>query len=118
MNKIAEKLREVNNNTPNTAVKKQLRKKPQTLLADEPHLLEKANDWKLVFDEDERTRQFPQHTVDTALRPDVVIFSDTLRKVILILIELTCGNEENFEDQKSRKEKRNEHPMVEIKTAG
>ena len=32
------------------------------------------------------------------LRPAVSIFAATLRKVILI--ELTCGNEENFEDKK------------------
>ena len=103
VNLIAEKLREVNNNTPKTTAKKQWRKfksqhgvykKPQTLLTDEHYLLERANDWKLVFDEDEMTRQFPQHIVNTALRPDVVIFSDTLRNVILI--ELTCGNEVNF----------------------
>ena len=70
----------------------------------------------MVFDEDERTRQFPQHIVNTALRPDIVVYSDLLRRVILI--ELTCGNEENFEDQKARKEKRYEQLLVEIETAG
>ncbi|XP_063691505.1 uncharacterized protein LOC134823837 [Bolinopsis microptera] len=122
---IAEKLREINSATPKTEVKREWRKfvsgkgtyrKPEVRLTEEPHLLEEGNDWKLVFDEDERTRQFPQHIVNTALRPDVVIYSNTLRKVILI--ELTCGNEENFEDQRSRKEKRYEELMVEIETAG
>ena len=80
----------------------------------EPHLLDEANDLKLVFDElDKRIRQFPQLLVNTALRPDLVIFSDTLRNVILM--ELTCGNEENFENQKSRKEKRYE--QLEIRSS-
>jgi hypothetical protein len=72
-----------------------------------------------MFDKDERTRQFPQMIVCTALRPDIVIYSETLRRVILI--ELTCGNEENFEDQKARKhckQRRYEQLLVEIETAG
>ena len=78
--------------------------------------MEQANDWKLIFDEDERTRQFPQMIVNTALRPDVVIYSETIRRVIMI--ELTCGNEENFEDQRVRKLRRYEQLLVEIETAG
>ncbi|XP_063689179.1 uncharacterized protein LOC134822197 [Bolinopsis microptera] len=116
---IAEKLREINSATPKREEKREWRKfvsgkgtyrKPEVRLTEEPHLLEEGNDWKLVFDKDERTRQFPQNIVNTALRPDVVIYSNTLRKVILI--ELTCGNEENIEDQRSRKEKRYEELMV------
>ena len=34
-------------------------------------------------------------------RPDVVLYLETLRRVIMI--ELTSGNEENFEDQRPRK---------------
>ena len=54
--------------------------------------------------------------VNTALRPDVVVYSETLRRVIMI--ELTCGNEENFEHQKAQKLKRYEQQLVEIETAG
>ena len=122
---IIEKLREVNNSTPKKEVKKEWRKyksdkgiykKPEINLLEKPHFLEEANDWKVVFDEDDKKRQFPQHIVNTALRPDIVIYSDLLRRAILI--ELTCGNEENFEDQKARKEKRYEQLLVEIETAG
>ena len=34
------------------------------------------------------------------------------------MVELTCGNEENFEDQKARKLRRYEQLLVEIETAG
>jgi hypothetical protein len=34
------------------------------------------------------------------------------------MIELTCGNEENFEDQRARKLRRYEQLLVEIETAG
>ena len=34
------------------------------------------------------------------------------------MIELTCGNEENFEDQRTRKEKRYEQLLVDIESAG
>ena len=68
-------------------------------------------------DEDERTRQFPQMIVNTALRPDVVVYSKTLRQVIMI--QLTCGNEENFVDQRARKLiRRYEQLLVEIERAG
>ena len=34
------------------------------------------------------------------------------------MIQLTCGNEENFEDQRVRKLSSNEQLLVEIETAG
>ena len=60
-----------------------------------------ANDWKIVFDEDERQRNFPQHIVATLLRPDAVIYSDKAKKVYVM--ELNCGNEQNFADQEKKR---------------
>ena len=44
---------------------------------------------------------FPVHTAFTQLRPDITIFSNSLRKVIHI--ELTCPCEENMESWRSTK---------------
>ena len=63
-----------------------------------------AADWLIVYDEDKRQRNFPSHIVATSNRPDVVIFSNKLKKVMIM--ELTCGNEENFANQKSYKTKK------------
>ena len=73
MQPIVEKLREINSSTPKTLVEKKwgkyqsdkgVYKKPEVSLREKPHFLEQANDWKLIFDEDERTRQFPQMIVN------------------------------------------------------
>ncbi|XP_063681930.1 uncharacterized protein LOC134816860 [Bolinopsis microptera] len=60
---------------------------------------ERAKDWKLIWDEDTLPAQFPQHIYNTAERPDIVVWSDSLREVVLI--ELTCGDESNFSDQEA-----------------
>ena len=57
-------------------------------------LLHQASDWVLLGDLD-GTFSFPPHIVFTELRPDITIFSNTLKRVILI--ELTCPCEENME---------------------
>ena len=44
--------------------------------------MEQATDWKLIFDEDERTRQFPQTIDNTTLRHDIILYLETLRRVI------------------------------------
>ena len=54
-----------------------------------------ANDWKLISDLGNGF-VFPGHIAITALRPDVVIYSDVLKRIILI--ELTCPCEENMEN--------------------
>ena len=54
---------------------------------------------------------FPVHTAIPQLRPDVIIFSNSLRKVILI--ELTCSCEENIESGYGAKIKNKEQtPFV------
>ena len=52
--------------------------------------------WKFLSDLGKRL-VFPAHIVVTSLRPDIVIYSDEAKTVIMI--ELTCPSEENFENQ-------------------
>ena len=47
---------------------------------------------------------------NTAERPDIVVWSDSSKQVILI--ELTCGDESNFSDQVERKENRYNRELV------
>ena len=56
--------------------------------------LHQASDWILLGHVDD-TFSFPSHIAFTELRPDITIFSNKLKKVILI--ELTCPCEENME---------------------
>ena len=79
-------------------------------------IFDRANDWVLVHDEDEAKKVFPQHIVNTPLRPDIVVYSDTLK--IVILIELTCGDESNFESQRARKETRYQQLLADIDVTG
>ena len=48
-------------------------KQPEISRRKQPDFLVKANDWRLVFDTDNGTRQFPQ-MINTAIRPDVVLY--------------------------------------------
>ena len=57
-------------------------------------ILHHASDWILLADLN-KTYCFPVHIAFTELRPDITIFSNSLRKVISI--ELTCLYEENME---------------------
>ena len=57
-------------------------------------ILHHASDWVLLGDLD-GTFSFPPHIAFTELRPDITIFSNKLKRVILI--ELTCPCEENME---------------------
>ena len=57
-------------------------------------ILHHASDWIFLADLT-KTYCFPVHIAFTQLRPDITIFSNSLRKVILI--ELTCPCEENRE---------------------
>ena len=57
-------------------------------------ILHQASDWVLLGKLD-GSFSFPLHIAFTELRPDITIFSDKLKRVILI--ELTCPCEENME---------------------
>ena len=63
-------------------------------------ILHLSNDWKLIADLNDGY-VFPGHIALSSLRPDVVIFSNSLKRVILI--ELTCPCEENMENWHSTK---------------
>ena len=71
---------------------------------------ETAVDWKLMWDEDSLPAQFPQHIFSTAERPDIVVWSESVKEVILI--ELTVGDESNFSDQVVRKEARYNRELI------
>ena len=57
-------------------------------------ILHQASGWVLLGDLD-GTFSFAPHIAFTELRPDITIFSNKLKRVILI--ELTCPCEENME---------------------
>ena len=63
-------------------------------------ILHHASDWVLIADLNSNYC-FPVHTAFTQLRPDTTIFSNNLRKVILI--ELTCPCEDNMKSWHSTK---------------
>ena len=65
-------------------------------------LLRNANDWKLLVDLPGENYVFPPEIYCTSDRPDIVIWSPMLKK--LILIELTCPAEEGIEAAKVRKQ--------------
>ena len=70
----------------------------------------KVGDWKIVWDEDDLPTQFPQHIYCTAERPDIVVWSDEGKEVILV--ELTVGDESNFSDQVERKQARYNRELI------
>ena len=64
-------------------------------------ILHKASAWNIQVDIPSKSLIFPWHIAITELRPDLVIFSNVSK--IVILIELTCPCEENFEDRHHEK---------------
>lgn len=69
-----------------------------------PSLLGTASDWKLLIDFDKKKIVFPSHIYGTDERPDIVLWSDSLREVIIV--ELTCPAEEGIEAAAIRKKAR------------
>ena len=74
--------------------------KPQQNLRQQTGILRRSNDWKTVVDLGGRSR-FPQHICDTNLRPDIVIWSNRLKQVILV--ELTVPWETRIQESHERK---------------
>ena len=56
-------------------------------------ILSQASDWILLADVG-KSLIFPSHIYETSLRPDIVLYSNRTR--VLIIIELTCPMEENL----------------------
>ena len=73
-------------------VKKETREKNKN--SSPSGILHQASDWVLLGDLD-GTFSFPPPTAFSELRPDIIIFSKKLKRVILI--ELTCPCKENME---------------------
>ena len=81
-----------------------------------PSLLECAHDWKVQFDFTKIPVPFPAHICATDSRPDIVIYSDSFKTVILV--ELTCPAEENIADARFRKSIRYADLKDQIKESG
>ena len=79
------------------SVSSRARPKPQ----DNRSLLDGANDWKCLVDFDRNNIVFPPHICATSDRPDIIIYSNLAKFVILI--ELTCPAEEYIEAAAIRK---------------
>ncbi|MGY8822248.1 MAG: reverse transcriptase domain-containing protein [Pseudomonadales bacterium] len=79
-------------------------------------ILHTATDWKLIVDLADQFYIFPVKITSTSLRPDIVIFSEHNKHVILI--ELTCPCEENMAISNSKKLKRYADLKDEISSLG
>ena len=93
--------------------------KEGTRIKNKPHkastgILHLSNDWILLADLNE-TLVFPEFIAITSLRPDMVLFSKTIKRVILI--ELTCPSEENMEERHEAKTNKYAH-LVELCNLG
>ena len=71
-----------------------------------------AKDWHMAADLKE-ARHFPHHIVHTQERPDIVIWSDTVKRVIIV--ELTVPWEENMEEAFERKKLRYENLRMDLR---
>lgn len=67
-------------------------------------LLGSASDWKLLVDFKHKPYLFPPHIFSTKERPDILLYSNTLRMVIFG--ELTCPAEEGITNAQLRKQAR------------
>ena len=74
-----------------------------------------ARDWKMAADLKEALH-FPHHIVHTQERPDIVVWSDTVKRVIIV--ELTVPLEENMEEDFERKKLRYENLRMECEDKG
>jgi hypothetical protein len=73
-------------------------------------LLDGARDWEISVDYDRAVAPFPADICLTSQRPDIAIWSRSLRKVLPI--ELTCPGEEGIQEAKIRKEAKYNKDLV------
>ena len=66
------------------------------------NLLSNSKDWKMEIDFDSKHYSFPEHICATPLRPDVLLYSNESKR--MILLELTCPMEENLSTANLEKE--------------
>lgn len=76
---------------------------PPLLLANNipSEILKQANDWEFLLDEEHNQIVFPPQILETAKRPDIIIYSERTKTVILI--ELTVPIEQNLTNANLRK---------------
>ena len=78
-------------------------------------LLSSAQDWQLLVDVG-RQMKFPAHIADTRLRPDIIVFSNSAKRILMF--ELTCPWEENMESAHERKIAKYEHLVKQCQSNG
>ena len=78
--------------------------------------IKNCNDWKVVWDEDKRPMIFPPEIVTTSLRPDITIYSPSMK--VGVVIELTVPAEENMTQANLRKKCKYEDLIKEGQEAG
>ena len=71
-------------------------------------LLSSAGDWQMIADIRGRM-QFPTAIASTSLRPDIVIWSQNTRQVVML--ELTVPWEERIEEANERKRTKYQEPI-------
>ncbi len=81
-----------------------------------PSMLDGAHDWKILVDFDKSPIVFPPEIYATAERPDIILWSISAKRVILI--ELTCPAEEGIEAAQVRKIARYTDLVKEINRSG
>ena len=80
------------------------------------HLLSNADDWEMMVDFSHGRLVFPKFICVSEQRPDIVMFSKSTRRVILI--ELTCPAEESIPAKHVEKEARYLDLEEQIKECG
>ena len=65
------------------------------------NILQRANDWEVLMDEEHEQILFPPQITETVKRPDITIYSERTRTVIII--ELTFPMEKNLSNAYARK---------------
>lgn len=88
---------------------------PRPQLRAQTGLLGTANDWQLRADLGKQLR-FPENIVETSLRPDIVLLSDSSKQVILL--ELTVPWEERMEEASERKKEKYAELVKECRRRG
>lgn len=71
-------------------------------------ILQNTHDWQILYDYDGSSYVFPPHIATTALRPDIVIYSDSIKTVVVL--ELTVPAEENV--QRRHQQKRHKYESL------
>src|ERR1043165_9772702 len=71
-----------------------------------------ANDWKLLVDYENAKIVFPPSIIATNVRPDIVLWSNSAR--VVVMIELTVCAEEGIAAAQMRKESRYQSLLDEI----